>query len=216
MGKITFRRVHSVILRSKVNAILPVLGGVAFLVGSVYFWPELAQGSSSAGDVGASLFTFGSFLYLVAPLFDFLDMQFSLSDMMTEEFGVVEEASGRENRFERLYKAQMLRVQRANTMLYAVSGVCFVAGSFLFFPWARAQSTHGAWLYLMGCAISCARHAHGRCRVRTRTHKESAHSCMGAPCTPARVPSLTHLPDKLSLSLARHSPGRVAGRGHCD
>ena len=56
--------------------------------------------------------------------------------------------------YQRLYKAQMLRTQRANAMLYALGGACFVAGSFLFYPAAKQETTHGAWLYLMGCVLS--------------------------------------------------------------
>ena len=41
------RRVVQVVVINKLNAALPVVGGVLFLVGSVFFWPSLQVGSST-------------------------------------------------------------------------------------------------------------------------------------------------------------------------
>jgi len=151
MAKVTFRRVLHVLFRSKVTAMLPVGGGFMFLVGSFFFWPDIAPalGNDIAGDVGATLFLVGSILYLLTPLLDFADMSYSIKDLSGEA-----PAPSEKGMWERLYKAQMYRTQRANALLYAVSGICFVAGSCLFYPQMRAESTHGAWLYLMGCVVS--------------------------------------------------------------
>jgi len=158
MGKLTFRRVVSPLLRSKLNASLPVVGGVTFLVGSILFWPDITlAGVISAADWGAGLFVAGSVLYIIAPVVDFLDMNYSLQDMMeaapTSKQAVGEATTLLPN-YERLYKAQIVRTQRANSMLYAISAVCFVAGSFFFFPAQKVDSTHGAWFFIMGCTIS--------------------------------------------------------------
>ena len=195
MAKVTFRRTLRVLARSKLNALLPVIGGLLFLIGSVFFWPSLELFGMDPDDVGATLFLTGSVLYLVAPVLDYMDMTYSLEDTLQQPST---------NQYERLYRvrklrtdimlwlscaavrpprchllslsprisscrpqnftcpgspinfaqAQITRTQRANTLLYSVAGVCFVLGSVLFYPRFRAESTHGAWLYLMGCVLS--------------------------------------------------------------
>ena len=47
-------------------------------------------------------------------------------------------------------------MQRATALLYCVAGVCFVAGSFLFYPsrYSTTWYTHGDWLYICGCLLS--------------------------------------------------------------
>ena len=47
-------------------------------------------------------------------------------------------------------------MQRATALLYCVSGVCFVAGSCLFYPsrYSTTWYTHGDWLYITGCLLS--------------------------------------------------------------
>lgn len=150
MGKITFRRLTVTLVRSKINATLPVIGSGLFLVGSLYFWPDdLDRASDGNLDMGASLFVAGSALYMIAPLLDYADMSLALSEDLArkpDEPGV--------GSYERLYKAQIVRSQRANALLFACGGTCFFAGSFLFFPEERMGTTHGAWLYLVGCVLS--------------------------------------------------------------
>lgn len=152
MGKITFRKTIIVLFRSKLTATLPVIGSVIFTVGSVFFWPTLriVDGTKAGSvSVGASLFVAGSALFTIAPLLDYADMSFALRDALVRkpsERGI--------GAYERLYKAQIVRAQRANALLYACAGACFFAGSFLFYPEERMVTTHGAWLYLVGCVLS--------------------------------------------------------------
>lgn len=151
MAKITFRRVVRVLLVSKVNATLPIVGGACFITGSVFFVPGLEiHDPDFCGTVGAWLFLGGSICYLVAPLVDLFDMSFSINDISDAP---PTEAS---SKYENLYKAQMKRTQRANALLYAVSSLAFVVGSVFFFPSMRygLDATYGAWTYLMGCVIS--------------------------------------------------------------
>lgn len=157
MGKITFRKTVIVLFRSKVAAVLPVLGGIAFLVGSFYFWPETEVNDSKEDAIfyGASWYVSGSAFYLIAPLLDYADMSFALRDALKKNpfLSPTQEYRGA-GAYERLYKAQIVRSQRANALLYACAGVCFFAGSFLFYPDQRTVTTHGAWLYLVGCVLS--------------------------------------------------------------
>ena len=153
MGKITHRMDRSFATAGRIiNAVLPVIGSTSFLIGSFFFWPEISQ-----GEQGAVLFLFGSVLYVVAPVVDVIDMQASenaISSISTDAEMALHEKPFAHDDYASLYKAQMLKTQRVNALLYALSSVCFVFGSTLFFPAQRAQTTHGAWLYLMGCSIS--------------------------------------------------------------
>jgi hypothetical protein len=152
MGKITFRRATITLVRSKINALLPVAGSLLFLVGSLYFWPTAPFGGThdSSVDTGATLFVAGSALYTIAPLLDFADMSLALRDDLSRK-PPHETSIGT---YERLYKAQIVRSQRANALLYACGGACFFAGSFLFFSEERLATTHGAWLYVVGSVLS--------------------------------------------------------------
>jgi len=142
MGKHTYHRSPGTPIRTRTTVTLPVFGGVVFLVGSVFFWPGLQEW---AGYLGASLFVFGSACYLAAPIIDWYELTY------THKLPEPTDPPGSVGHYEWLYASQMLHTQRTNAILYAVGSVCFVAGSVLFFPALRAQSTHGAWLYLTGC-----------------------------------------------------------------
>jgi len=142
MGKHTYHRSPGTPIRTRTTVTLPVFGGVVFLVGSVFFWPGLEEW---AGYLGASLFVFGSACYLVSPIIDWYELTY------TQKLPEPTDPPGSVGHYEWLYASQMLHTQRSNAILYAVGSVCFVAGSVLFFPALRAQSTHGAWLYLTGC-----------------------------------------------------------------
>lgn len=174
MAKLTFRRVlNEVLLRTAVNAALPLVGGLLFLVGSIFFWPgvrvtkklfksgdDFVGPSDVSEDIGAALYLAGSVAYLIAPVVDFIDMSFSIMDIAgTDEALPTKQAPPAENSplvidYKQLYTAQMIRTQRVNTVLYVSSGICFTIGSIFFFPELKAESTHGAWLYLMGCMVS--------------------------------------------------------------
>lgn len=150
MAKITFRKTIIVLFRSKVTASLPILGGILFIIGSVYFWPTVRVQSSHeiAATIGAWLFVTGSAFYTIAPILDYADMSLALKDALLKK------PKDNAGAYERLYKAQVVRSQRANALLYAVAGGCYLAGSTLFFPDQRTNTTHGAWLYLVGCVLS--------------------------------------------------------------
>ena len=164
MAKITFRQTIHALLRTKIIAFLPLLGGLVFIPGSVLFWPDVhLKGPVSAGSYGAGLFVVGSAFYFIAPLFDFIDTTFDIADLDA----VPSAGAGDKKKYssadapqfwETMHKAQLKRSQRANQVLYMVAGICFTVGSFFFFPWMRANVTHGAWLYMMGCVISRAHH----------------------------------------------------------
>jgi len=100
------------------------------------------------GVLAASLFTTGSIFFMIAPLVDYLNMTYGIEQTRDPPAPEKETAQ-----LEWLYIQQMMRTQRANTILYFVGGACFVAGSILFYPSMRTEATHGAWLYLTGCFI---------------------------------------------------------------
>jgi hypothetical protein len=152
MAKITFRKTIIVLFRSKITASLPILGGLFFIIGSIYFWPTLKINGShdKAVYIGAWWYVVASALYTIAPILDYADMSLALKDALQKKPKELDNAGA----FERLYKAQVVRSQRGNALLYAVAGGCFFAGSMLFFPEERLSTTHGAWLYVVGCVLS--------------------------------------------------------------
>ena len=151
MAKLTFRRVVHVLHRYYAVAGLPVLGGVLFLFGSLFFLPEAASHRSHV--IGATCFIAGSVCYLVAPLMDFVELQINLSNLVDQ---IPQPSSGDDSQFEILYKSQLLQMQRATALLFCVAGVCFLAGSCLFYPSRHSTTwyTHGDWLYITGCLLS--------------------------------------------------------------
>ena len=104
MAKLTFRRVVTVLHRYYAVACLPVVGGVLFLFGSLFFLPEAA--SHRAHVIGATCFIAGSFCYLIAPLMDFMELQINLTNLVDQ---VPSPSSGGDSRFEVLYKSQLLQ-----------------------------------------------------------------------------------------------------------
>lgn len=156
MGKITFRRVREVQTRSKITAALPIVGGLLFLCGSIAFCPGIFATDDLGAEAGATLFLAGSVLFFAVPVLDYWDMTTSIERLTTFKDGAAAEA-GKDagaDAYERLYKAQLLRTQRANALLYAVSGASFIGGSCLFYPSMHAiTAMHGAWLYLLGCVV---------------------------------------------------------------
>lgn len=152
MGKITFRPLVQVLNRTKAVAVLPVLGSIIFAAGSAAFWPSFVftQEGNSAANIGATLFVFGSIFFFVAPVLDYLDMTYSAYDLRES----AELATEADKKYKALYKAQLIRTTRVNAILYSVSGVCFIAGSILFYPGLWLMTTHGAWLFVMGSVIN--------------------------------------------------------------
>lgn len=166
MGKITFRRVVHVAHTYYGVVSLPVLGSVLFFLGSFTFLPGglvipgwFDASVRSQQLFGATSFLLGSVCFFVAPLLDFLELQFNLENL-AEHPGLPPdehlESERKAARYEYLYKATLLQVQRANTLLYMLAGVCFVVGSCMFY--ANRNSTvwytHGDWLYIAGCLLS--------------------------------------------------------------
>ena len=88
MGKHTFRRGT----RSTTSVVLPMVGGVTFLIGSCFFWPGQAEW---AGYLGAGAFLFGSLLYLLAPARDYWEMTSAAAELSEpkEGFGTVPHVS---------------------------------------------------------------------------------------------------------------------------
>ena len=150
MAKLTFRRVNHVMHRYYVVASLPVVGGVLFLFGSLFFVPEAASHRSHI--IGATCFIIGSVCYLIAPVMDFCELQVNLENLADQ----APPSRSRDSHFEVLYKSQLLQMQRATTILYSVAGVCFIVGSILFYPsrYSTMWYTHGDWLFISGCLLS--------------------------------------------------------------
>ena len=135
MGKITYRRATGIARpQAVVASTLPVMGGIAYTVGSVFFWPQLYK-DNSLGILAASMFVMGSVFYMVAPLLDYLDMTYGIEATKDPPAAEKEVAQ-----LEWLYIQQMMRTQRANTILYFVGAACFVAGSILFYPSMRTEA----------------------------------------------------------------------------
>ncbi|KAL1524943.1 hypothetical protein AB1Y20_019819 [Prymnesium parvum] len=154
MGKVTFRRVVRVLHRNYVLSSLPVVGGTLFLAGSFLFWP----GSSEQTELnGALCFLVGSVCYWVAPLMDFWELSFNQANLLepprvpTGGVIYVDQAAAL---YEHLYKAHLLRIQRANCLIYMLGGGFFVGGSTLFFPAMSKLIMHGGWLYIAGCLLT--------------------------------------------------------------
>ena len=153
MGKVTFRRVVRVLHRRYVVVSLPVAGGLLFLVGSIMFWP----GSSKAAEnTGALCFLVGSCCYWAAPFMDFWELSYNQANLLEppavpKEQGSVLYHDQAAALYEYLYKAHLLRMQRANCLVYMLGGGFFVGGSTLFFPDMERLIMHGGWLYIAGC-----------------------------------------------------------------
>jgi len=155
MAKITFRRAFAVVVRTQVFGFLPLLGGLLFIAGSCLFWPSVTlRGPVPPASYGAGLYVVGSIFYVIAPLFDLIDLSFSLSNLIDAPGSLAGLSTTNARFWETLYKAQLLRSQRSNALIYILAGICFTIGSFFFFPWIRQNQTHGAWLYVMGSIIS--------------------------------------------------------------
>jgi hypothetical protein len=105
MAKLTFRRVVTVLHRYYAVACLPVIGGVLFLFGSLFFLPEAASHRSHV--IGATCFISGSLCYLIAPLMDFVELQINLTNLVDQ---IPLPSSHDDSRWEILYKSQLLQV----------------------------------------------------------------------------------------------------------
>lgn len=101
MGKITYKRVTGLSRpQAIVASTLPVIGSVFYTIGSCFFWPNLEDW---AGDVAASLLTIGSVFFMLAPLLDYLDMWYGISEM--KDMPIPSEGSARS---QWLYLTQVL------------------------------------------------------------------------------------------------------------
>ena len=105
MAKLTFRRVVTVLHRYYAVACLPVIGGVLFLFGSLFFLPEAASHRSHV--IGATCFISGSLCYLIAPLMDFVELQINLTNLVDQ---IPSPSSRDDSPWEILYKSQLLQV----------------------------------------------------------------------------------------------------------
>lgn len=115
-------------LHEGLNALAYVLGGAAFVVGSVFFLPMLERHAA----VGAWLFTGGSLLYLAVTLWDF-----------------------KENiLYYRRHRPldRKARFEFGSSALYVSGSMLFVIGSICFLP-ALELKTWGGGCFLIGSAI---------------------------------------------------------------
>jgi len=164
MGKLTYKRVIVVPARNKIVGSFPVIGGVLFLVGSVFFWPDLLDPNIEQAETytGAVCFLLGSVFYLLQPLNDYYDLTWNIANLADQSEAKTvtwwdwwdERPRGKgAPDYEFLYKAQMLRIQGDNALIYVVGSLCFVGGSVFFLPPFAAQIVHGGWLYIVGCVL---------------------------------------------------------------
>jgi len=158
MGKATFVRYVAVLPVRYVVVALPCAGGVLFLLGSFCFWPGSGE---AATTVGAACFLVGSLCYWAAPFLDFWELTHNLDNLVDRPLVMPEAVSSAAHArmsfhaalYEQLYKAHLLRLQRANSIIFMTGGAFFVAGSSLFFPAMEELIMHGGWLYITGCVL---------------------------------------------------------------
>lgn len=158
MGKATYHRIVDVLPIKYIVVTLPCAGGVLFLFGSFLFWPGA---SHDATNTGALCFLLGSLCYWAAPFLDFWELTHNLDNLVDRPLDVpIDVSSPRHARtafsaalYEQLYKAHVLRLQRANSLIYMLGGACFTGGSVLFFPALEDIIMHGGWLYITGCIL---------------------------------------------------------------
>jgi len=158
MGKATFVRYVAVLPVRYVVVALPCAGGVLFLLGSFCFWPGSGE---AATTVGAACFLVGSLCYWAAPFLDFWELTHNLDNLVDRPLVMPEAVSSAAHArmsfhaalYEQLYKAHLLRLQRANSIIFMAGGAFFVAGSSLFFPAMEELIMHGGWLYITGCVL---------------------------------------------------------------
>lgn len=158
MGKLTFRRVVSVRLRTLLISSLPIAGGTLFFVGSFCFWPGSTELTINAG---ALCFLVGSLCYWSAPFLDFWELTHNYGNLLEPPPDASVALSSQDTYrmaalYEHLYKSHILRIQCANCLVYMLGGGFFVAGSTLFFPTMAEIIYHGGWLYITGCVLTLA------------------------------------------------------------
>ena len=136
MGKLTFRRVVSTLKRTLFISSLPIAGGSLFLFGSFCFWPGASHSTLNAG---ALCFLTGSMCYGLAPFLDFWELTHNHQNLLEPPPDIASTLGSGESTqmaamYEHLYKSHILRIQRANILIYMLGGLFFIAGSILFFP----------------------------------------------------------------------------------
>lgn len=193
MGKLTFRRVTTVLKKSLFIACLPIAGGLLFLFGSLLFWPGATE---AMVDKGALCFLVGSLCYLAAPMLDYVELTQNHGNLLEPPplcaDAVAVAVSGADPRrmaalYEHLYKSHVLSLQRANCAVYMLGGAFFVGGSTLFFPAMEAIIMHGGWLYITGCVLTLLVSSVARARPHTRGPR-TAVPPRTAPPAPAHPP----------------------------
>ncbi|MCM2972182.1 MULTISPECIES: YrhK family protein [Larsenimonas] len=109
------------------NALLYELGGVLFMVGSVFFFPSLEH----LKDIGAWLFFVGSLVYLIVLLHDMVEVH-------------------------RFWPKQKLSPSRTLEVVaiwaYLLGTILFTVGSLLFLSWIDWVKI-GAWTFVVGSAL---------------------------------------------------------------
>lgn len=113
-----------------VNAVLYVLGGLVFVVGSAFFFPALARWET----LGVWSFIVGSLLYLVVTLHDALEVRH------VQRFP------------ETPAPRRQARLERVAAGAYLTGTVLFTLGSVLFLPTVDGQVA-GAWCFVVGSLV---------------------------------------------------------------
>lgn len=114
--------------REAINAGSYILGGLAFVIGSLFFLPAL----EAYRALGAWLFVAGSLVYLAVTLHDLAE--------------VVRHARKSSS------TGQTLNLEMASTLLYALGSILFVVGSACFLPALEAH-VPGAWAFIVGSLV---------------------------------------------------------------
>lgn len=121
------QRLQSGFRWERINAVLYEVGGVLFLVGSLFFFPLLEHWK----DIGAWLFFVGSLVYLAVLLHDLSEIQ----NFWPKK---------------RLSPSRMLEV--VAIWSYIVGTLLFTVGSLFFLSWWDWVSA-GAWCFIVGSAL---------------------------------------------------------------
>lgn len=119
---------HSHFRWESINAIIYLIGGIVFIIGSVFFFPAFEKYI----DAGAYIFLFGSLLYLIVTGHDMVEVHYHRL------------TSGRSNYVKRL--------EIIAAVSYLVGTIMFTVGS-VFFLSSVGLYIAGTWLFIIGSLL---------------------------------------------------------------
>ena len=111
-----------------VNAMLYLAGGIVFIIGSVFFFPSLDK----YADLGACIFLFGSFLYLVVTGHDMVEVRHNRRSGNNHTLGD--------------------KLETASAFSYLAGTILFTVGS-TFFLSSVGMLLAGTWCFIIGSLL---------------------------------------------------------------